>query len=151
AAQENMPKPASSKPPLAQKPSLDNEGSKNKDTSNKFGSLQSSLSGPRTNAYSLKKVKEMDENNSAAEAAGSRLPKIALKPTGLRYSLSQDTSKNVQKDTEEKGMSVAKTTVVKKIMQEGSDSSHKFCKINTALGAGRSSGESKEKEDGGTS
>ncbi|XP_071437058.1 FYN-binding protein 1 isoform X2 [Pithys albifrons albifrons] len=151
AAQENMPKPAPSKPPLAQKPSLDNEGSKNKDTSNKFGSLQSSLSGPRTNTYSLKKVKEMDENNSAAEAASSRLPKIALKPTGLRYSLSQDTSKNVQKETEEKGMSAAKTTVVKKIIQEAPDSSYKFCKINTALGARRSSGESKEKEVGGTS
>ncbi|NXU83347.1 FYB1 protein, partial [Xiphorhynchus elegans] len=148
AAQENMPKPPLSKPPLAQKPSLDNEGSNNKDTSYKFGSLPSRLSGPRTNTQSLKKVKEMDENNSAAEATGSHLSKIALKPTGQCHSFSQGTSKIVQKETEEKEMSVAKTTIVKKIIQEGSDSSHKFHKTNTALGAGRSSGESQEKEDG---
>ncbi|NWR89363.1 FYB1 protein, partial [Furnarius figulus] len=148
AAQEDMPKPSLSKPPLAQKPSLDNEGSNNKDTSYKFGSLQSRLSGPRTNTHSLKKVKEMDENNSAAEATGSCLPKTALKPTGQCHSISQGTPKIVQKETEEKEMSVAKTTIVKKVIQEGSDSSHKFHKTNTALGAGRSSGEPQEKEDG---
>ncbi|NXK95193.1 FYB1 protein, partial [Formicarius rufipectus] len=148
AVQENMTKFPLSKPPVAQKPFLGNEGSNNNDTSNKFGSLQVRLSGPRTKTYSFKKVKEMDENSSAAEAAGSHLSKIALKPTGQYYSSSQGTSKNVQKETEDKEMSVAKTTIVKKFDKEGSDSSHKFCNINIVLDAGRSSGESQEKEDG---
>ncbi|NXM23573.1 FYB1 protein, partial [Oxyruncus cristatus] len=142
-AQENAPKP-----PLFKKPSFKIEVSNNKDTSHKCGSLQSRLSGPRTNTHSLKKVKEMGENNSVAEAAGSHPPKIALKPAGHSQSLFQGTSKNVATETEEKGMSVTKTTVAKKDIQEGSDFPHKFRKTNTALGAGRSSDESLEKEDG---
>ncbi|XP_027564964.1 FYN-binding protein 1 isoform X2 [Neopelma chrysocephalum] len=142
-AQENAPKPS-----LFKKPSFNIEVSNSKDTSNKCGSLQSSLSGPRTNTHSLKKVKEMGENNSAAEAAGSDLPKISLKPAGHSQSLLQDTAKNVEEETEEKGMSVTKTTIAKKVIQEGSDSPPKFRKINTALGAERSSDESREKEDG---
>ncbi|XP_029814887.1 FYN-binding protein 1 isoform X4 [Manacus vitellinus] len=142
AAQENVPKPS-----LFKKPSFNIEVSNNTDTSNKCGSLQSSLSGPRTNTHSLKKVKEMSENNSAAEAADSHLPKISLKPAGHSQSLFQGTSKNVEEETEEKGMSVTKTTIAKKVNQEGSDSS-KFHKINTALGTERSSDESREKEDG---
>ncbi|XP_032530556.1 FYN-binding protein 1 isoform X4 [Chiroxiphia lanceolata] len=142
AAQENAPKPS-----LFKKPSFNIEVSNNSDTSNTCGSLQSSLSGPRTNTHSLKKVKEMSENNSAAEAAGSHLPKISLKPTGHSQCLFQATSKNVEEETEEKGMSVTKTTIAKKVNQEGSDSSPKFHKINTALGAERSSDESQEKED----
>ncbi|XP_064498528.1 FYN-binding protein 1 isoform X1 [Pseudopipra pipra] len=143
AAQENVPKPS-----LFKKPSFNTEVSNNTDTSNKCGSLQSSLSGPGTNTHSLKKVKEMSENNSAAEAAGSHLPKISLKPAGHSQSLFQGTSKNVEEETEEKGMSVTKTTIAKKVNQEGSDSFPKFHKINTALGAERSSDESQEKEDG---
>ncbi|XP_051628314.1 FYN-binding protein 1 isoform X3 [Manacus candei] len=141
AAQENVPKPSLFKKPF------NIEVSNNTDTSNKCGSLQSSLSGPRTNTHSLKKVKEMSENNSAAEAADSHLPKISLKPAGHSQSLFQGTSKNVEEETEEKGMSVTKTTIAKKVNQEGSDSS-KFHKINTALGTERSSDESREKEDG---
>ncbi|NWQ71284.1 FYB1 protein, partial [Neopipo cinnamomea] len=143
AAQENAPQPS-----LFKKPSFNIEVSNNKDTSNKCGSLQSRLSGPRTNTHSLKKVKEMGENNSAAQAADSHLPKIALKPAGHSQTLFQGTFRNMGKETKEKGMSVIKTTVAKKVIQEGSDSPHKFRKTSTALGAVRSSDETQEKEDG---
>ncbi|NWY20926.1 FYB1 protein, partial [Aphelocoma coerulescens] len=147
AAQENEPKPPVSKPPLAQKPSLNNEVSQNEDTSNKSGFLQR-LSGPRTNTHALQEAKEMGENsNSAAEAAGSHFPKITLKPTGHRSSLSKGTPKTVEENTEEKGMSAAKNIFLNKIIQEESGSSHKFHKMNTALAAERPSGEPQDKED----
>ncbi|NWT80676.1 FYB1 protein, partial [Lanius ludovicianus] len=147
ATQENEPKPPVSKPPLAQKPSLNNEVSQNEDTSNKSGFLQK-LSGPRTNIHALQEGKEMGENsNSAAEAAGSHFPKITLKPTGHRPSLSKGTPKTMEEDTEEKGMSAAKNIFLNKIVQEESDSPHKFHKMKTALAAGRPSGEPQEKED----
>ncbi|NXC60741.1 FYB1 protein, partial [Aleadryas rufinucha] len=147
ATQQNEPKPLVSKPPLAQKPSLNNEVSQNEDTSNKSGFLQR-LSGPRTNIHALQEAKEMGENsNSAAEAAGNHFPKIALKPTGHRSSLSKATPKTVEENTEEKGMSAAKNIFLNKIIQEESSSSHKFCKMDTALAAGRPSGEPQEKED----
>ncbi|XP_057220687.1 FYN-binding protein 1 isoform X2 [Malurus melanocephalus] len=148
AAQENEPKPPVSKPPLAQKPSLNNEVSQNEDTSNKSGFLQR-LSGPKTNVRALQEEKQTGENNnSAAESAGSHLPKIALKPTGHRSSLLKGTSKNVEENTEEKGMSSAKNILLNKTIQEESGSSHKFCKMNTALAAGGPSGEPQEREDG---
>ncbi|NXF05032.1 FYB1 protein, partial [Smithornis capensis] len=147
-AQENEPKPPLSKPPLAQKPSLDNEISHNKDTSNKCGFLQSRLSGSRTNIHSVKKRKEMDENNSAAEATDCHFLNTALKPTGQQHSIYQGRSKSVEKKTEEE-MSVAKTTVVKKIIQKESDSSSsKFHKVDTVLGGGKLPDESQEKKDG---
>ncbi|NXB55566.1 FYB1 protein, partial [Struthidea cinerea] len=147
AIQENEPKPPVSKPRLAQKPSLNNEVSQNEDTSNKSGFLQR-LSGPRTNIHALQEAKEMGENSSsAAEAAGSHFPKITLKPTGHRSSLSKRTPKTVEENTEKKGMSAAKNIFLNKIMQEESGSSHKFSKTNTALAAGRPSGEPQEKED----
>ncbi|XP_010393499.1 FYN-binding protein 1 isoform X2 [Corvus cornix cornix] len=147
ATQENEPKPPVSKPPLAQKPSLNNEVSQNEDTSNKSGFLQR-LSGPRTNTHALPEAKEMGENsNSAAEAAGSHFPKITLKPTGHRSSLSKGTPKTVEENTEEKGMSAAKNIFLNKIIQEESGSSHKFHKMNTALAAERPSGEPQDKED----
>ncbi|NWI52416.1 FYB1 protein, partial [Calyptomena viridis] len=149
AAQENEPKPPLSKPPLAQKPSLNNEISHNKNTSNKCGFLQSRLSGSRTNIHSVKERKEMDENNSTAEATDTRFLNIALKTTGHQHSLYQGSSKSVEEKTEEEEMSVAKTTVVKKITQKESDSSSsKFHKIDTVLGAGKLSDESQEKKDG---
>ncbi|NWV59328.1 FYB1 protein, partial [Malurus elegans] len=148
AAQENEPKPPVSKPPLAQKPSLNNEVSQNEDTSNKSGFLQR-LSGPKTNVRALQEAKEMGENNnSAAESAGSHLPKIALKPTGHRSSLLKGTFKNVEENTEEKGMSSAQNILLNKTIQEESGSSHKFRKMNTALAAGGPSGEPQEREDG---
>ncbi|XP_050185472.1 FYN-binding protein 1 isoform X1 [Myiozetetes cayanensis] len=143
AAQENVPKPS-----LFKKPSFNTEVSNNKDTSNKCDSLQSRLAGPRTNTHSLMKVKEMGENNSAAEAAGSHLPKIGMKPAGHSQTSLQGTFINVKQETEEKAMSVIKTTVTKKVIQEGSNSPHKFCKTNTALGAVRSSDKPRKKEDG---
>ncbi|NWT20593.1 FYB1 protein, partial [Vireo altiloquus] len=147
ATQENESKPPVSKPPLAQKPSLNSEVSQNEDTSNKSGFLQRP-SGPRTNIHTLQEAKEMGENSSsAAEAAGSHFPKIALKPTGQRSSLSKGAPKTMEEDTEEKGMSAAKNIFVNKIIQEESGSSHKFHKMNTALAAGRPSGEPQEKED----
>ncbi|NWW23448.1 FYB1 protein, partial [Falcunculus frontatus] len=147
ATQENEPKPPVSKPPLAQKPSLNNEVSQNEDTSNKSGLLKR-LSGPRTNIHTLQEAKEMGENsNSAAEAADSHFPKIALKPTGHRSSLSKATPKTMEENAEEKGMSAAKNIFLNKIVQEESGSSHKFRKINTALAAGIPSGEPQEKED----
>ncbi|NXT06589.1 FYB1 protein, partial [Prunella fulvescens] len=146
--QENEPKPPVSKPPLAQKPSLNNEVSQNEDTSNKSGFMQRQ-SGPRTNIHAHQEAKEMGENsNSAAEAPGNNFPKIALKPTGHRPSLSKGTPKTVAENTEEKGMSAAKNIFLNKISQEESGSSHKFHKMNTTLAAGRPSGESQEKEDG---
>ncbi|NXU16957.1 FYB1 protein, partial [Pardalotus punctatus] len=149
AIQENEPKPPVSKPPLAQKPSF-NEASQNEDTSNKSGFLQR-LSGPKTNIQALQEAKEMGENaNSAAEAAGSHFPKTALKPTGHRSSLSKGIPKNVEENTEEKGMSAAKNIFVNQIIQEESGSSSpKFRNMNTALAAGGPSGEPQEKGDGG--
>ncbi|NWU83646.1 FYB1 protein, partial [Onychorhynchus coronatus] len=142
AAQQNEPQPS-----LFKKPS-NIEVSNNKDTSNKCDSFQSRLSGPRTNTHSLKKVKEVGENNSAADAAGSHLPKIPLKPAGHLQSLLQGTFKNMAKVTKEKERSITKTTIAKEVIQEGSDFPHRFCKTNTALGAGGSSDESLEKEGG---
>ncbi|NXB80941.1 FYB1 protein, partial [Donacobius atricapilla] len=148
ATQENEPKPPVSKPPLAQKPSLNNEVSPNEDTSNKSGFLQRQ-SGPRTNIHALQEAKEMGENsNSAAEGAGSHIPKIALKPTGHRSSLSKGTPKTVMENTEEKAMSAAKNIFLNEIIQEESGSSQKFRKMTTTFSAGRSSGEPQEKEDG---
>ncbi|XP_053788720.1 FYN-binding protein 1 isoform X3 [Vidua chalybeata] len=147
ATQENEHKPPVSKPPLAQKPSLNNEVSQNEDTSNKNGFWQRQ-SGPRTNIHAHQEAKEMGENsNSAAETPGSNFPKIALKPTGHRSSLSKGTPKTVAENTEEKGMSAAKNIFLSKITQEESSSSHKFRKMNAALAAGRPSGEPQEKED----
>ncbi|NWZ05331.1 FYB1 protein, partial [Agelaius phoeniceus] len=146
ATQENEPKPPVSKPLLAQKPSLNKEVSQKEDASNKSDSLQRQ-SGPRTNIHAGQEAKEIGENNnSAAEAPGSTFPKIALKPTGLRSSLSKGTPKTVAENTEEKGMSAAKNIFLKKITEEESGSSHKFRKMNTALAAGRPSGESQEDE-----
>ncbi|XP_054666290.1 FYN-binding protein 1 isoform X2 [Grus americana] len=150
ATQENEPKPPFSKPPLAQKPSLNQEVSHNEDTSNKNAFLQKGLSGPRPNIHSFKVAKEMDENsNSAAEAAGSHSSNMALKPTGHWSSSSQGTPKNTEEKTEEKGMSAARNIFLNKIIQEESGSSPpKFHKMNTALAAGKPSGGLQEKEDG---
>ncbi|KFQ93937.1 FYN-binding protein, partial [Nipponia nippon] len=150
ATQENEPKPPFSKPPLAQKPSLNHEVSHNKDTSNKNVFLQKGLSGPRANVHSFKAAKETDENsNCAAEAAGSHFSNMALKPTGHWSTSSQGTPKNVEEKPEEKGMSAAKNIFLNKIIQEESGSFYpKFHKTNTALAAGRPSGGSQEKEDG---
>ncbi|NWS85790.1 FYB1 protein, partial [Toxostoma redivivum] len=148
ATQANEPKPPAFKPPLAQKPSLSNEVSQNEDTSNKRGFLQKQ-SGPRTNTHALQEAKEMGENNkSAAEAAGSHFPKIVLKPAGHRSSLSKGTPKTVAENTEEKGISAAKNIFLNKIIQEESSPSHEFRKMNTALAAGRPSGEPQEEEEG---
>ncbi|KAM9250409.1 FYN-binding protein 1 isoform 1-T1 [Cariama cristata] len=149
ATQENEPKPPFSKPPLAQKPSVNHEGSHNEDTSNKNIFLQKGLSGPRPNIHSFKAAKEMDENsNPAAEAAGSHFSNVALKPTGHWSSSSQGIPKNVEEKTEEKGMSAAKNIFLNKIIQEESGSSSKFRKTNTGLAAGTPLGGSQEKEDG---
>ncbi|KFO09962.1 FYN-binding protein, partial [Balearica regulorum gibbericeps] len=150
ATQENEPKPPFSKPPLAQKPSLNQEVSHNEDTSNKNVFLQKGLSGPRPNIHSFKVAKEMDENsNSAAEAAGSHFSNTALKPTGHWSSSSQGTPKNTEEKTEEKGVSAARNIFLNKIIQEESGSSPpKFHKMNTALAAGKPSGGLQEKEDG---
>ncbi|NXW39466.1 FYB1 protein, partial [Phaetusa simplex] len=147
ATQENKPKTPVSKPPLAQKPSLNHEASHNEDTSNKNVFLQK---GPRPNIHSFKAAKEMDENsNCAAEAAGSHCFNVALKPTGHWSSSPQSTSKNMDEKAEEKGISAAKNIFLNKIIQEESGSSSpKFHKTNTALAAGRPSGGSQEKEDG---
>ncbi|KFV07370.1 FYN-binding protein, partial [Tauraco erythrolophus] len=150
ATQENEPKPPFCKPPIAQKSSLNYEVSHNEDTSKKNVFLQKGLSGPRPNIHSFKGATEMDENSSCgAEAAGSHLSNIALKPTSHRPSLSQGNLKNVEKKTEEEGMSAAKNIFLNKIIQEESgSSSSKFRKMNAALAAGRPSGGSQEKEDG---
>uniref|UniRef100_A0A663N805 FYN binding protein 1 n=1 Tax=Athene cunicularia TaxID=194338 RepID=A0A663N805_ATHCN len=146
ATQENEPK-TFSKPPLAQKPSLNHEVTHNEDTSNKNVFLQK---GPRPNIHSFKAAKEMDENSKCAvEAAGSHFSNMALKPTGRWSSSSQGTPENVDEKTEEKGMSAAKNIFLNKIIQEeSSSSSPKFNKTNTVLNAGRPSGGSQEKEDG---
>lgn len=147
ATQENEPKPTISKPPLAQKPSLNNEVSQNEDTSNKSGFLQRQY-GPRTNIHAHQEAKEMGENsNSAAETPGSNFPKIALKPTGHRSSLLKGTPKTVAENTEEKGRSAAKNIFLNKITQEEPGSSHKFHKMTMALAAERPSGEAQEDED----
>ncbi|XP_009094124.1 FYN-binding protein 1 isoform X1 [Serinus canaria] len=147
AKQENEPKPSVSKPPLAQKPSLNNEVSQNEDTSNKSDSLKRQCR-PRTNIHAHQEAKEMGENNnSAAEDPGSNFPKIALKPTGHKFSLSKGIPKTVAENTEEKGMSAAKNIFLNKMTQEESGSSHKFHKMNTALAEGRPSGEPQEDEN----
>uniref|UniRef100_A0A8C8B6Z2 FYN binding protein 1 n=1 Tax=Otus sunia TaxID=257818 RepID=A0A8C8B6Z2_9STRI len=145
ATQENEPK-SFSKPPLAQKPSLNHDVSHNEDSSNKNVFLQK---GPRPKIHSFKATKEMDENSKcAAEAAGSHFSNMALKPTGHWSSSSQGNPENVDEKTEEKGMSAAKNIFLNKIIQEeSSSSSPKFCKMNTVLTAGRPSGGSQEKED----
>uniref|UniRef100_A0A8C3X6E5 FYN-binding protein 1 n=1 Tax=Cyanoderma ruficeps TaxID=181631 RepID=A0A8C3X6E5_9PASS len=148
ATQENEPKPSVSKPILAQKFSQNNKVSQNEDTSNKSGFLQRQ-SRPRTNIQTVQEAKEMGESsNSAAEGAGSHFPKIALKPTGHRSSLSKGTSKTVAENTEEMGMRAARNIFLNKISQEEAGSSHKFCKMNMTFGAGRTSGEPQEKDDG---
>ncbi|OWK57784.1 FYN-binding protein 1 [Lonchura striata] len=145
ATQENEPKPTVSKPPLAQKPSLNNEVSQNEDTSNKSGFLQRQY-GPRTNIHVHQEAKEMGENsNSAAETPGSNFPKIALKPTGHRSSLIKGTPKPVAENTEEKGRSAAKNIFLNKITQEEPGSSHKFHKMTMALAAERPSGEDEDR------
>ncbi|NXT01086.1 FYB1 protein, partial [Jacana jacana] len=149
AIQENEHKPPVSKPPLAQKPSLNHEVSHNEDTLNKNTFLQKGLSGPKPNIHSFKAAKEMDVNsNCAAETAGSQF-NTPLKPTGHRSISSQSTPKNTDDKTEEKGMSAAKNIFLNKITQEESGSpSPKFYKSNTEIAAGRPSGGSQEKEDG---
>lgn len=150
AKQENESKPSVSKPPLAPKFSR-NKVSENEDTSNKSGFLQRQ-SGLRTNIRTLQETKEMGESrNSAAKDAGSHFPKIALKPTGHKSSLSKGTLKTVAGNTEEEGMRAARNIVLNKISQEESGSSRKFHKMNTTFGAGRTSGEPREKDDGGRS
>ncbi|NWH68755.1 FYB1 protein, partial [Geococcyx californianus] len=151
ATQENEPKPPFSKPPLAQKPSLNHEVSRNEDISNKNVFLQKGLSGPRPNIHSSKAAKEMDENsNCAVEAAGSHFS-VILKPTGHWNSSHQGIPKNVEEKTGEKGMSTAKNIFLNKIIQEESGPSPKLHKTNTTLAAGRLSDESQEKEDGNRS
>ncbi|NWW84063.1 FYB1 protein, partial [Rhynochetos jubatus] len=149
ATQENESKPPFSKPPLAQKPSVNHEVSHNEDTSNKNVFLQKGLSGPRPNMYSFKAAKEMDENsNCAAEATSNPFSNVGLKPTGHWSSSPQGTLKNIEEKTEEKGISAAKNIFLNKIIQEESGSSAKFHKMNTVLAAGKPSGGSQEKEDG---
>ncbi|KFO76489.1 FYN-binding protein, partial [Cuculus canorus] len=149
ATQENEPKTPLSKPPLAQKPSLNHEVSHTEDTSNKNVFLQKGLSSPRPNMHSFKAAKEMDENsNCAAEAEGSHFCHVALKPVGQWSSSPQGIPENTEQKTEEKGMSAAKNIFLNKIIQEESGSSPKFHKTNTALAAGRPTGESQEKGDG---
>ncbi|NXD74680.1 FYB1 protein, partial [Eolophus roseicapillus] len=149
AIQENEPKSSFSKPPLAQKPSLNHDVSHNEDTSNKNVFLQKGLSGPRQNIHSFKATKEMDENsNCSAEAAGSHFSNIALKPADHCSGSSEGTPKNMEEKTEEKGMSAAKNIFLNKIIQEESGSSSKFHKTNTVFAEGRLSGGSQEKEDG---
>ncbi|KAI1240150.1 FYN-binding protein [Lamprotornis superbus] len=144
ATQANEPKFPASKPPLAQKPSLSNEVSQNEDTSNKRGFLQGQ-SGPRTNTRAFQEAKEMGENSkSAAETTGSNFLKTVLKPAGHRSSLSKGASKTVGENTEEKGISAANNIFLNRIIQEESKLSHTFHRKNTALGAGRPSGEQEE-------
>ncbi|NXM74698.1 FYB1 protein, partial [Serilophus lunatus] len=145
AAQKDEPKSFLSKQPVAQKQPLKDEISHNKDTSNKCR-LQSRLLGSKINIPPFKEGKEMDENNPAAEATGSHFLNKAPKPTHHQHSFYRGSSKNVEEKTKEEEMSVAKTTIVKKIPQEGSDSSScKLRKTNTVLGAGRSSDKDEEK------
>uniref|UniRef100_A0A8B9S8J8 FYN binding protein 1 n=1 Tax=Apteryx owenii TaxID=8824 RepID=A0A8B9S8J8_APTOW len=150
ATQEHEPKPPFSKPPLAQKPSVNHEVSHNEDTSNRNAFLHKGLSGPRPKINSFIAAKETDkDSNNAAEAAGSHFSNMALKPTGNWSSSSQVTPKNVEEKPEEKGVGAAKNIFLNKISQEESGSSpSKFLKTNTAFAAGRLSGGSQEKEDG---
>lgn len=149
--QKSEPKRPFSKPPLAQKPSLNKEVSQNEDTSNKSGFLQRQ-SGPGTNVQSRQEEKKMgDSSSSAAKAAGSHFTKTALKPAGYRSDLSKGTPKTVAENTKEKGGSAAKNVILNKTIQEESGSSHKFHKMNTAVAAGRPSGEQQEKENEGSS
>lgn len=150
ATQANEPKPPAFKPPLAQKPSLSSEVSQNEDTSNKSGFLQRQ-SRPRTNIHARQEAKEMGENsNSAAEAADSHFPKRVVKHAVYRSSLSKEAPKTVAEDTEEKGVSAARSFFQDKIVQEESRPSHTFHKMNTAL-AGTPSAASQDKGDGGRS
>lgn len=150
ASQENEPKPPSSKPALAQKPSLNHEVSHSEDTSSKNALLHKGLGGPRPKIHSFKAAKEADENsNCAAETASSHFANMALKPTGHWSSSSQGTPKNVDEKTEEKGVSAARNIFLNKISQEESGSSPpKFRKMSTVFAAGKSLGGSEEKEDG---
>uniref|UniRef100_A0A8B9D8U9 FYN binding protein 1 n=1 Tax=Anser cygnoides TaxID=8845 RepID=A0A8B9D8U9_ANSCY len=150
ASQENEPKPPSSKPALAQKPSLNHEVSHSEDTSSKNALLHKGLGGPRPKIHSFKAAKETDENsNCAAETASSHFANMALKPTGHWSSSSQGTPKNVDEKTEEKGVSAARNIFLNKISQEESGSSPpKFRKMSTVFAAGKSLGGSEEKEDG---
>ncbi|XP_062471419.1 FYN-binding protein 1 isoform X3 [Pezoporus occidentalis] len=149
ATQENEPKSSFSKPPLAQKPSLNRDVSHNEDTSNKNVFLQKQLSGPRQNIHSFKATKEVGENsNCSAEASGSHFSNKALKPTDHCSGASEGTPKYMEKKTEEKGMSAAKNIFLSKITQEESGSSSKFHKTNTVFAEERLSGPSQEKEDG---
>ncbi|XP_061218723.1 FYN-binding protein 1 isoform X2 [Neopsephotus bourkii] len=149
ATQENEPKSSFSKPPLAQKPSLNYDVSRNEDTSNKNVFLQKGLSGPRQNVHSFKATKEIDKNsNCSAETAGSHFSNIALKPADHCSGSSEGTPKNMEEKTEEKGMSAAQNIFLNKITQEGSGSSSKFHQTNTVFAEGRLSDASQEKEDG---
>ncbi|NXP53115.1 FYB1 protein, partial [Heliornis fulica] len=144
ATQENEPKSSSSKPPLAQKPSLNHEVFHSEDTSNKNVFLQKGLSGPRPNVHSFKAAKETDENGGHA----ANFSNIALKPAGHWSSSPQGTPKNMEEKTEETGMNAARNIFLNKINQEESGCSLKFHKMNTTLAAGKPSGGSQEKEDG---
>ncbi|NXF41119.1 FYB1 protein, partial [Nyctibius bracteatus] len=149
ATTENEPKLPFSKPPLACRCSLTHNISHKEDTSNKNVFLPKGLSGPRRNIHSFKAAKETDENsNRAAEAAGSHFSNMTLKPSGHWSSSAQGTPKNMEENTEEKGMSAAKNIFLNKIIQEESDSSSKFHKANTALAARRPSGGSQKMKDG---
>uniref|UniRef100_A0A8B9SYH5 Uncharacterized protein n=1 Tax=Anas platyrhynchos TaxID=8839 RepID=A0A8B9SYH5_ANAPL len=150
ASQENEPRPPSSKPALAQKPSLNHEVSHSEDTSSKNALLHKGVAGPRPKIHSFKAAKETDENsNCAAETASSHFANMALKPTGHWSSSSQGTAKNMDEKTEEKGVSAARNIFLNKVSQEESGSSPpKFRKMSTAFAAGKSLGGSEEKEDG---
>uniref|UniRef100_A0A8C3D0L5 FYN binding protein 1 n=1 Tax=Cairina moschata TaxID=8855 RepID=A0A8C3D0L5_CAIMO len=150
ASQENEPKPPSSKPALAQKPSLNHEVSHSEDASSKNAFLHKGVAGPRPKIHSFKAAKETDENsNCAAETASSHFANMALKPTGHWSSSSQGTAKNVDEKTEEKGVSAARNIFLNKVSQEEPGSSPpKFRKMSTAFAAGKSLGGSEEKEDG---
>ncbi|XP_009074141.1 PREDICTED: FYN-binding protein [Acanthisitta chloris] len=147
--QVNKPKLPLSKPPLAQKSSLTNEMSHNKDTSNKSDFLQRPASS-RTNTCKFKEAKEMGENsNRAAETEGNRFRDIRVVPTSPQCSSSQGIPKNMEEKTAEKGISAVRNIFFKKITQEESDSSSlKLSKMKTPLIAGKPSGEPQKKEDG---
>ncbi|XP_025893612.1 FYN-binding protein 1 isoform X2 [Nothoprocta perdicaria] len=150
ATQENETKPPFSKPPLAQKPSVNHEVSHNEDTSNRNAFLHKGPSGPRPKINSFRAAKEADkDSNNAAEAAGahSHSFNMSLKPTGNWTSSSQVTPQNVEEKPEEKGVSAVKNIFLNKISQEESGSSpSKFLKTNPAYAAGRLPEGSQEKE-----
>ncbi|KAM8792969.1 FYN-binding protein 1 [Eudromia elegans] len=151
ATQENEPKPPFSKPPLAQKPSVNHEVPHNEDTFNRNAFLHKGPSGPRPKINSFRAAKEADkDSNDAAQAADSRSQSsnMSLKPTGNWTSSSQVTPQNVEEKPEEKGVSAVKNIFLNKISQEESGSSpSKFLKINPAYAAGRLPGGSQEKEE----